>query len=63
MKRQGKAPEKQLSEVKIGNLPKTEFRVMITKIIQDLWKRMQAKIGKMQEIFTKDLEELKKRDE
>ena len=63
MKRQGKAPEKQLSEVEIGNLPETEFRVMITKIIQDLWKRMQAKIGKMQEIFTKDLEELKKRDE
>ena len=63
MKRQGKAPEKQLSEVEIGNLPETEFRVMITKIIQDLWKRMQAKIGKMHEIFTKDLEELKKRDE
>ena len=63
MKRQGKAPEKQLSEVEIGNLPETEFRVMITKIIQHLWKRMQAKIGKMQEIFTKDLEELKKRDE
>ena len=32
---------------------------MIVKMIQDLWKRMEAKIEKMQEMFTKDLEELK----
>ena len=32
---------------------------MIVKIIQDLRKRMEANIEKMQEIFTKDLEELK----
>ena len=29
------------------------------KMIQDLRKRMEAKFEKMQEIFTKDLEELK----
>ena len=59
MKGQDKIPEKQLNEVKIGNLPKKEFRIVIVKMIQDLRKRMEAKIGKMQEIFTKDLEELK----
>ena len=32
---------------------------MIVKMIQDLGKRMEAKIEKMQEMFTKDLEELK----
>ena len=32
---------------------------MIVKMIQDLWKRMEAKIEKMQEMFTKDLQELK----
>ena len=32
---------------------------MIVKMIQDLGKRMQAKITKMQEMFNKDLEELK----
>ena len=32
---------------------------MIVKMIQDLRKRMEAKIEKMQEMFTKDLEELK----
>ena len=32
---------------------------MIVKMIQDLGKRMEAKIKKMQEIFLKDLEEFK----
>ena len=45
--------------MEIGNLPEKEFRIMIVKMIQDLWKRMEAKIEKMQEMFTKDLEELK----
>ena len=33
---------------------------MIVKMIQDLGKRMGAKIEKMQEMFNKHLEELKK---
>ena len=44
MKGQDKIPEKQLNEVKIGNLPKKEFRIVIVKMIQDLRKRMEAKI-------------------
>ena len=32
---------------------------MIVRMIQDLGERMEAKIEKMQEMFTKDLEELK----
>ena len=59
MKGQDKIPEKQLNEVDIGNLPEKEFRKRIVKMIQDLGKRMGAKIEKMQEVFTKDLEELK----
>ena len=59
MKEQGKIPEKQLNEVKIDNLPEKEFSIMIVKMIQDLRKRMEAKIKKMQEKFNKDLEELK----
>ena len=56
MKEQDKTPEKQLNEVEIGNLPEKEFRIMM---IQDLRKTMEAKIEKMQEMFNKDLEELK----
>ena len=45
--------------MEIGNLPEKEFRIMIVKMIQDLRKRMEANIEKMQEVFTKDLQELK----
>ena len=55
MKRQDKTPEKQLNEVDIGNLPEKEFRIMIVKMTQDLRKRME----KMQELFTKNLEQQK----
>ena len=51
MKEQDKIPEKQLNEVEIGNLPKKEFRRMKVKMIQDLGKRVEAKIKKMQEMF------------
>ena len=53
MKEQEKTPEKQLNKVEIGNLPVKEFRIMIVKMIQDLGKRMEANIEKMQEILTK----------
>ena len=56
---QDKTPEKQLNEVEIGNLPENELRIMIVKMIQDLRKRMEGKIEKMQEMFNKDLEELR----
>ena len=56
MKEQDKNPEKQLNEVDIGNLPEKELRIMIVKMIQDLRKRMEAKVEKMQEMFNKDLE-------
>ena len=53
MKEQDNPPEKQLKEVEIGNLPEKEFRIMIVKMIQDLRKRMEAKIEKMQGRLTK----------
>ena len=56
MKGQDKIPGKQLKEVEIGNLPEKELRIMIMKMIQDLVKTM-----KIQEMFTKDLQELKHR--
>ena len=47
MNKQDKTTEKQLNEVEIGNLPEKELRIMIVKMIQDLGKRMEAKIEKM----------------
>ena len=59
MKEQDKTPEKQLNEVETANLPEKEFRIMRVKMIQDLRKRMEAKIEKMQEMFNKDLRRIK----
>ena len=59
LKEQDKTPEEQLSKVEIGNLPEKEFRVMIVKMIQDLGKRMETQIERLQEMFNKELEDLK----
>ena len=47
MKKQDKTPEKQLNEVETGNLPEKEFKIMVVKMIQDLRKRVEAKIEEM----------------
>ena len=52
---QAKGQKKQLNEVEIGNLPEKESRILIVKMIQYLEKTTE----KMQEMFTKDLQELK----
>ena len=55
MKEQGKKSPDQTNEEEIGSLPEKEFRVMVVKMIQNLGNRME----KIQELFNKDLEELK----
>ena len=41
--------------MEIGILPEKEFKIMIVQMIQDLKKRT----GKMQEMFSKDLEDVR----
>ena len=55
MKEQCKNTPDQTKEEEICSLPEKEFRVMIVKMIQNLRNRM----DKIQEMFNKDLEELK----
>ena len=55
MKEQGKKPPDQTNEEEIGSQPDKEIRVMIEEMIQNLVKRME----KIQEMFNKDVEELK----
>ena len=56
-----------MKEEEIGSLPEKEFRIMIAKMIQNLENKMELQINrletrikKMQEMFNKDLEEIKK---
>ena len=67
VKEHEKWPPNQTKEEEIGNLPEKEFRIMIIKMIQNLENKMElqinsleTKIEKMQELFNKDLEEIKK---
>ena len=67
VKEQDKCPPNQTKEEEIGTLPDKEFRIMIVKMIQNLENKMELQINsletrieKMQERFTKDLEEVKK---
>ena len=59
MKEQGKNSQNPINEEKTGKLPEKEFRVMLVKMIQDLRNRVDSWIEKIQEIFNRDLEELK----
>ena len=67
VKEHEKCPPKQTKEEEIGNLPEKEFIIMIIKMIQNLENKMELQINsletnieKMQEMFNKDLEEIKK---
>ena len=55
MQKQGKNPPDQTNEEEIGSLPEKGFRVVIVKMIQNLGNRME----KIEEMFNKELEELK----
>ena len=70
VKEQDKCLPNQTKENEIGNLPDKEFQIMIVKMIQNLENKMklqlnslETRIGKMQERFNKDLEEIKKKKE
>ena len=67
VKEQDKCPPNQTKEEERGNLPDKEFWIMIVKIFQNLGNKLEfqknsleTKIEKMQEMFNKDLEEIKK---
>ena len=60
-------PPYQTKEEEIGSLPEKEFRIMIGRMTQNLEdkmelqiNRLETRIEKMQEMFNKDLEEIKK---
>ena len=67
VKEHDKGPQNQTTEEEIQSLPEKEIRIMIVKMIQNLENKMElqinrleTKIEKMQEMFNKDPEEIKK---
>ena len=68
MKEHGKHPQDQINEEQIGSLTEKEFRIMIVKMIQNFVNnietqinRLEPQIKRIQEMFNKDLEEIKNR--
>ena len=66
VKEHDKCPPNQTKE-EIGSLPEKEFRIMIRKMIQNLENKMELQINsletrieKMQAMFNKDPEEIKR---
>ena len=62
-----KCPPNQTREEEIGSLHEKDFRIMTIKMIQNLENKMESQINsletrieKMQEMFNKDLDEIKK---
>ena len=62
-----KCPPNKTKEEEIGSIPEKEFRVMIVKVIKNLENKMELQINsletrieKVQEMFSKGLEEIKK---
>ena len=67
VKEHDKCPANHTKEEEIGSLHEKEFRIMIVQMIQNPENKMELQINrleirieKMQEIFNKDLEEMKK---
>ena len=67
IKEHDKCPPNQTQEGEIGSLPEKEFRMMIVKMIQNVGNKMELQINsletrieKRQEMFNKDIEEIKK---
>ena len=67
VKEHDKCPPNQTREEEIGSLPEKEFRIIIVRMIKNLENKMELQINsletrieKMQEMFNKDLEEIKK---
>ena len=66
VKEHDKSPPNQTKGEEIWSLPEKEFRIMIVQMIQNLENKMELQINiletrveKMQEMFNKDLEEIK----
>ena len=66
VKEHDKCPPNQTKEEEIWSLPEKEFRIMIVKMTPNLENKMELQINrpetrieKMQEMFNKDLEEVK----
>ena len=59
IREQEKNPEKHLRDLEVISLQEKDFRLMIVEMIQDIGNKLEAKIDKLQETLSKEIQDLR----
>ena len=64
MREKGKTPENQLSDgEEILSLQEKDFRMLMLKMMQDIGNKLEAKMDNLQETLTKEIQDIKLKQE
>ena len=63
MREKGKPPENQLCDQEILSLQEKDFRLLMLKMMQDIGKKLEAKMDNLQETLTKEIQDIKLKQE
>ena len=63
MREKGKTPENQLSHEEILSLQEKDFRLSMLKMMQDIGNKLEAKMDNLQETLTKEIQDIKLKQE
>ena len=63
MREKGKTPEKQLSHEEILSLQEKDFRLLMLKMMQGIGNKLGAKMDNLQETLTKEIQDIKLKQE
>ena len=63
MREKGKTPENQLSDEETLSLQETDFRLLMLKMMQDIGNKLEAKMDNLQETLTKEIQDIKLKQE
>ena len=59
MREKGKTPENWLSDQEILSLQEKDFRLLMLKMMQDIGKKLEAKMDNLQETLSKEIQDIK----
>ena len=63
MREKGKTPENQLSDEEILSLQEKDFRLLMLKMMQDIGNELEAKTDNLQQMLSKEVQDLKLKQE
>ena len=63
MREKGKTPENQLSHEETLSIPERDFRLLMIQMMQDIGNKLEAKMDNLQEILTKEIQDIKLKQE